>query len=71
MARLFVMSASNKVHPFNIYAYAAILNVRRAPMNYKHACLMSWGLVALAALTVVTILSSIDLSGFIYGMLGV
>ena len=40
-------------------------------MNYKAACLMSWGLVALAALTVVTVLSSIDLLGVINYMLGV
>ncbi len=40
-------------------------------MNYKSACLFSWGLVLLTALGVAVILSSIDLSGIIYGMMGV
>ena len=40
-------------------------------MNYKAACLMSWGLVLLVAFGVLMLVSSIDLSGFILSMMGV
>ena len=40
-------------------------------MNYKSACMLSWSLIALAAVVVITVLSSIDLLGVINYMLGV
>ena len=38
-------------------------------MTYKSACLMSWGLVLLAAITIILIISSIDLAHVINVML--